>query len=218
LETIDTLIIGAGPAGLTTAYSLTKAGHGVIVIEQDKHYVGGISWTVSYKGFLSDIGGDRCFSKSREVVALWNEIRPDDFLVRPRLSRIYYAGKFYAYPMKAFEALRNLGLAQSIACLASYAYARAFPIRDPKTFHQWMRNEFGERLYTIFFKTYTEKVWGMDCDEISADWAAQRIKGLNLLKALVDGVRRSLVQLVLLSSGACGGFMRTMANNRRDAR
>ena len=151
METIDTLIIGAGPAGLTTAYSLAKAGHGVIVIEQDKHYVGGISRTVTYKGFLFDIGGHRFFSKSREVVALWDEILPDDFLVRPRLSRIYYAGKFYAYPLKAFEALRNLGLAQSMACLA-YAYARAFPVRDPKTFHHWMRNEFGERLYAIFFK------------------------------------------------------------------
>jgi protoporphyrinogen oxidase len=192
LETVDTLVIGAGPAGLTTAYSLAKAGHGVIVIEQDKQYVGGISRTVSYKGFLFDIGGHRFFSKSREVVDLWNEILPNDFLLRPRLSRIYYAGKFYAYPLKAFEALRNLGLWQSIACVASYAYARAFPIRDPKTFHQWMRNEFGERLFSIFFKTYTEKVWGMSCDEISADWAAQRIKGLNLWKALADGLRRSL--------------------------
>jgi protoporphyrinogen oxidase len=192
VETIDTLIIGAGPAGLTAAYRLAKAGHGVVVIEQDKHYVGGLSRTVSYKGFLFDIGGHRFFSKSREVVDLWNEILPDDFLERPRLSRIYYAGKFYAYPLKAFEALRNLGLAQSIACLSSYAHARAFPIRDAKTFHQWMRNEFGERLFSIFFKTYTEKVWGMDCDEISADWAAQRINGLNLSKALMDGVKRSL--------------------------
>jgi protoporphyrinogen oxidase len=192
VETIDTLIIGAGPAGLTTAYRLAKAGHGVVVIEQDKHYVGGISRTVSYKGFLFDIGGHRFFSKSREVVALWNEILPDDFLDRPRLSRIYYAGKFYAYPLKAFEALRNLGFKQSIACVTSYAHARAFPIHDPKTFHQWMHNEFGERLFSIFFKTYTEKVWGMDCDEISADWAAQRIKGLNLSKALIDGVTRSL--------------------------
>lgn len=118
----------------------------------------------------------------REVVALWNEILPDDFLVRPRLLRIYYAGKFYAYPLKAFEALRNLGLAQSIRCLASYVYARAFPVRDPKTFHQWMRNHFDERFFSISFKTYTEKVWGMDCDEISADWAAQRIKGLDVSK------------------------------------
>ena len=192
MKTTDTLIIGAGPAGLTTAYSLVKTGHGVTVIEQDKHYVGGISRTVSYKGYLFDIGGHGFFSKSREVVALWDEILPDDFLLRPRLSRIYYAGKFYAYPLKVFEALRNLGLAQSIACIASYAYARAFPVREPKTFHQWMRNEFGERLFSIFFKTYTEKVWGMDCDEISADWAAQRIKGLNLAKALADGLRRSL--------------------------
>ena len=192
METIDTLIIGAGPAGLTTAYQLAKAGHDVAVIEQDKDYVGGISRTVFYKGFLFDIGGHRFFSKSREVVALWNEILPDDFLTRPRLSRIYYGGKFYAYPLKAFEALRNLGLWQSAACLASYAYARAFPIQNPKTFHQWMRNEFGERLFSIFFKTYTEKVWGMDCDEISADWAAQRIKGLNFFKALTDGLQRSL--------------------------
>ncbi|MFZ3328930.1 MAG: NAD(P)/FAD-dependent oxidoreductase [Methylocella sp.] len=192
METTDTLIIGAGPAGLTTAYRLAKAGQGVVVIEQDKHYVGGISRTVSYKDFLFDIGGHRFFSKSREVVALWNEILPDDFLDRPRLSRIYYAGKFYAYPLKAFEALRNLGFKQSLACLASYAHARAFPIRDPRTFHQWMRNEFGERLFSIFFKTYTEKVWGMDCDAISADWAAQRIKGLNLTKAIIDGVARSL--------------------------
>ncbi len=192
METTDTLIIGAGPAGLTTAYSLAKSGHGVTVVEQDKHYVGGISRTVSYKGYLFDIGGHRFFSKSREVIALWDEILPDDFLLRPRLSRIYYAGKFYTYPLKAFEALRNLGVAQSIACIVSYAYARAFPIRAPKTFHQWMRNEFGERLFSIFFKTYTEKVWGMDCDEISADWAAQRIRGLNLAKALADGLRRSL--------------------------
>ncbi|MGC2220959.1 MAG: NAD(P)/FAD-dependent oxidoreductase [Methylocella sp.] len=192
METTDTLIIGAGPAGLTTAYRLAKAGHRVVVIEQDKHYVGGISRTVSYKDFLFDIGGHRFFSKSREVVALWNEILPDDFLDRPRLSRIYYAGKFYTYPLKAFEALRNLGFKQSLACLASYAHARAFPIRDPRTFHQWMRNEFGERLFSIFFKTYTEKVWGMDCDAISADWAAQRIKGLNLTKAIIDGLARSL--------------------------
>jgi len=107
VETIDTLIIGAGPAGLTTAYRLAKAGHNVAVIEQDKDYVGGISRTVSHKGFLFDIGGHRLFSKSREIEELWNEILPDDFLTRPRLSRIFYGGKFYAYPLKAFEALRK---------------------------------------------------------------------------------------------------------------
>jgi protoporphyrinogen oxidase len=188
----DNLIIGAGPAGLTTAYSLAKAGAKVTVLERDPRYVGGISRTVDYKGFLFDIGGHRFFSKSREVVELWNEILPDDFIERPRLSRLYYGGKFYAYPLRAFEALGNLGLWESALCMASFGWAKLFPIRAPRTFHQWVRNQFGERLFSIFFKTYTEKVWGMSCDEIAADWAAQRIKGLDLLGAVLDGVKRSL--------------------------
>jgi protoporphyrinogen oxidase len=189
---IETIVIGAGPAGLTGAYTLAKNGRDVLVLEQDPIYVGGISRTASYKGFLFDIGGHRFFSKSREIVDLWNEILPDDFLERPRLSRIFYRGKFYAYPLKAFEALKNLGLLESARCMASFAYAKAVPVKNPRSFHQWVRNQFGERLFSIFFKTYTEKVWGMGCDEISADWAAQRIKGLSLGAAIVDGLRRSL--------------------------
>ncbi len=189
---VDNLIIGAGPAGLTTAYCLAKAGAEVLVLERDPRYVGGISRTVNYKGFLFDIGGHRFFSKAREVVELWDEILPDDFIERPRLSRIYYGGKFYAYPLRAFEALTNLGLIESALCMASFGWAQARPVRDPKTFHEWVRNQFGERLFSIFFKTYTEKVWGMSCDEISADWAAQRIKGLDLASAIFDGVKRSL--------------------------
>jgi protoporphyrinogen oxidase len=192
LQRTDIFIIGAGPAGLTTAYTLAKAGRDLTIIEKDPVYVGGISRTVNYKGFLFDIGGHRFFSKSKEVVALWDEILPDDFIERPRLSRIFYRGKFYSYPLKAFEALRNLGLMQSTACMVSFAFAKLFPVRSPKTFHQWVRNQFGERLFSIFFKTYTEKVWGMGCDEISADWAAQRIKGLSLGAAILDGLRRSL--------------------------
>ena len=188
---IDNLIIGAGPAGLTTAYCLAKAGAPVLVLEQDPRYVGGISRTVDYKGFLFDIGGHRFFSKAKEVVDLWDEILPDDFIERPRLSRIYYGGKFYAYPLKAFEALRNLGLIESAICMASFGWATVFPVREPRTFHQWVRNQFGERLFSIFFKTYTEKVWGMSCDEISADWAAQRIKGLDLASAIFDALKRS---------------------------
>ncbi|WP_363350367.1 NAD(P)/FAD-dependent oxidoreductase [Methylocystis echinoides] len=191
-DIIETIIIGAGPAGLTAAYTLAKQGRGALVLEQDPVYVGGISRTASYKGFLFDIGGHRFFSKSKEIVDLWNEILPDDFLERPRLSRIYYRGKFYAYPLKAFEALKNLGLVESALCMASFAYAKAFPVKSPRTFHAWVRNQFGERLFGIFFKTYTEKVWGMGCDEISADWAAQRIKGLSLGAAIADGLRRSL--------------------------
>jgi len=188
----DVLVIGAGPAGLTAAYCLTKQARSVLVIERDPVYVGGISRTVDYKGFLFDIGGHRFFSKSKEVVALWRDILPDDFITRPRLSRIYYNGKFFSYPLRAFEALLKLGVFTSAACLMSYAYAKVFPLPRARTFHDWVRNQFGERLFQIFFKTYTEKVWGMSCDEISADWAAQRIKGLDLATAVLNGLKRSL--------------------------
>ena len=178
-------IIGAGPAGLTAAYLLTRAGVAVTVLERDPTYVGGISRTVEYNGFRFDIGGHRFFSKSREVEDLWTELLGDDLLQRPRSSRIYYGGKFYAYPLKAGEALRNLGLWESARCVASYAKARLFPVPDPRTFEDWVSNQFGRRLFGIFFKTYTEKVWGMNCREISADWAAQRIKGLSLSSAIM---------------------------------
>ncbi len=187
----DILVIGAGPAGLTAAYCLVKETPSVIVIEKDPQYVGGISRTVRHGNFLFDIGGHRFFSKSKEVVELWREILPDDFITRPRLSRIFYRGKFYSYPLNAFEALRNLGIFTSVACMVSYVYARFFPIASPHSFHDWVRNQFGERLFQIFFKTYTEKVWGMPCDEISADWAAQRIKGLNLSVAIKNALKHS---------------------------
>ncbi len=189
---VDVLVIGAGPAGLTAAYCLTKEMPSVLVIEKDPVYVGGISRTVRYMDYLFDIGGHRFFSKSKDVVDLWREILPDDFIERPRLSRIYYGGKYYSYPLSAFEALTNLGVFRSAACVLSYAYARVNPIKDPATFHQWVRNQFGEKLFSIFFKTYTEKVWGMSCDEISADWAAQRIKGLDLGVAIKNALTRSL--------------------------
>ena len=185
------LIIGAGPAGLTASYLLTKAGRSVTVLEQDPLLVGGISRTVNYKGYLFDIGGHRFFSKSREVVDLWNELLPDDFIERPRLSRIYYGGKYYSYPLKAFEALSNLGIFTSFLCVLSYGWAKLTPVAEPKSFHQWVRNQFGEKLFSIFFRTYTEKVWGMSCDDISADWAAQRIKGLSLGSAIANALLRS---------------------------
>ncbi len=189
---VDVAIIGAGPAGLTAAYLLTKAGKRVTVIERDPVYVGGISRTVEHDGFRFDIGGHRFFSKSKEVVDLWNEILPDDFIQRPRMSRIYYDGHFYSYPLRAFEALGNLGLWRSTLCMASYLRWKLFPKKDAKSFQDWTINQFGSKLFNIFFKTYTEKVWGMPCDEISADWAAQRIKGLSLGGAVLDGLKRSL--------------------------
>jgi protoporphyrinogen oxidase len=187
----EVFIVGAGPAGLTAAYCLSLQEPSVLVIEKDPVYVGGISRTVRYKDFLFDVGGHRFFSKSKEVMDLWQEILPRDFIERPRLSRIFYGGKYYSYPLSAFQALANLGVFTSAACMLSYAYARVRPIRDARTFHQWVRNQFGERLFSIFFKTYTEKVWGMSCDEISADWAAQRIKGLNLGVAIVNALARA---------------------------
>ena len=209
----EALIIGAGPAGLTAAYQLTKAGKRVLVIEQDEHSVGGISRTANYKNYLFDIGGHRFFSKSREVVDLWNEILPDDFIDRPRLSRIFYGNKFYSYPLNGFEALRNLGIIESSLCMLSYAFARVRPIVNPRTFHQWVRNQFGERLFSIFFKTYTEKVWGMSCDDISADWAAQRIKGLDLGAAVINALKRSFRGNRVQTSG--GPVIKTLIESFR---
>ena len=190
--TVDVAIIGAGPAGLTAGYLLTRQGKSVAIIEKDGTYVGGISRTVEHDGYRFDIGGHRFFSKSQQVVDLWNEILPDDFIQRPRMSRIYYEGKFYSYPLRAFEALTNLGVLRSTACMVSYGWSKLFPVKDVRSFEDWTSNQFGKTLYSIFFKTYTEKVWGMPCNEMSADWAAQRIKGLSLWGAVVDGLKRSL--------------------------
>jgi protoporphyrinogen oxidase len=181
-------IIGAGPAGLTAAYLLSKQQVDVTVLEADAKYVGGISRTARYKGFHFDIGGHRFFSKSKEVEDFWTEILPEDMLQRPRSSRIFYRGKFFSYPLKAGEALFKLGILESVRCVLSYLKARLLPIRDPKSFQDWVTNQFGSRLFNIFFKTYTEKVWGMSCKEISADWAAQRIKGLSLKTAILNAL------------------------------
>lgn len=189
------VVVGAGPAGLTAAYFLAKEGVQVTVLEADPTYVGGISRTVEHRSpaagggcFRFDIGGHRFFSKSREVEDLWTELLGDDLVDRPRKSRILYGGKFYSYPLSAAEALRNLGPFETARCILSYAFARAFPVRNPRSFEDWVRNQFGRRLYGIFFKTYTEKVWGMPCTEISADWAAQRIKGLSLSSAILHAL------------------------------
>ena len=181
-------IIGAGPAGLTAGYLLSKESVDVVVLEADPVYVGGISRTVTYKGFHFDIGGHRFFSKSKAVEDLWTEILPNDMLVRPRSSRIFYDGKFFSYPLKPFEALLKLGVLKSTLCILSWLKARLFRVRNPRNFEEWVSNQFGKRLFNTFFKSYTEKVWGMSCKEISADWAAQRIKGLSLASAIKDAL------------------------------
>jgi protoporphyrinogen oxidase len=181
-------IIGAGPAGLTAAYLLSKNKVDVVVLEADPTYVGGISRTAKYKGFHFDIGGHRFFSKSKAVEDLWTEILPNDMLQRPRSSKIYYDGKFFTYPLKPFEALIKLGIIRSTLCVLSWLKARVLPVRHPRNFEEWVSNQFGKRLFNIFFKSYTEKVWGMSCKQISADWAAQRIKGLSLGSAIKNAL------------------------------
>ena len=145
--------MGAGPAGLTAAYELMKHGVPVTVLEKDPRQVGGLARTVEHKGYRFDIGGHRFFSKNEAVEELWTEILGDEMLSRGRLSRIYYRGRFFAYPIQAFNALWNLGPIEAVLCLASYAHARLRPVKNPRTLEDWVRNQFGWRLYSIFFKT-----------------------------------------------------------------
>lgn len=191
-------IIGAGPAGLTAGYLLAKNGVATTILEADPVYVGGISRTARYKGFHFDIGGHRFFSKSKTVEDFWNEILPDDMLERPRSSRIFYRKKFFSYPLRPFEALIKLGPFCSLLCLLSWLKARLFPVPNPRNFADWVSNQFGRRLFEIFFKSYTEKVWGMSCREISSDWATQRIKGLSLGSAIRHALlpRRDRAQMI----------------------
>jgi protoporphyrinogen oxidase len=179
-ESRHVVVMGAGPAGLTAAYELLKRNVPVTVVEKDPKQVGGLARTVEHKGYRFDIGGHRFFSKNTEVEDLWTEILGPEMLMRGRLSRIYYRGRFFAYPIKAVNALWNLGPLEALLCLASYARARLQPIKNPTTLEDWVRNQFGWRLFSVFFKTYTEKVWGISTKELSADWAAQRIKSLDL--------------------------------------
>ena len=186
----DVVIIGGGPAGLTAAYQLSKQGHQTTVIEQDS-VVGGLSRTVNYKGFRFDIGGHRFFTKIPEVRQIWRELLSEEFLKRPRLSRIYYQNQFFQYPLQPFDALRKLGPVEALRILGSYCHARVRPTAEEASFEQWVSNRFGHRLYEMFFKTYTEKVWGIPGSEISADWASQRIQNLSLLVAISNAIFRS---------------------------
>jgi len=178
------VVIGAGPAGLTAAYQLVKRGVPVTVVEGDA-MVGGISRTAERDGWRFDMGGHRFFTKVPAVEALWHEILPaEEFLLRPRMSRIYYDGKLFDYPLRAGNALRQLGPIEALRCVGSYLWARVHPPKDQTTLEGWVAARFGYRLYGIFFRTYTEKLWGVPASEIQADWAAQRIKNLSLSAAI----------------------------------
>src|SRR5581483_3761053 len=185
----NVVVIGAGPAGLTAAYVLaTRYGIESTILESDSQ-VGGISRTVERDGWRFDIGGHRFFTKVPEVESLWHEILPDeDFMLRPRMSRIFYDGKYYDYPLKASNALRNLGVVEAFRCVASYAWARIRPPKDQSTLEGWIVARFGWRLYSHFFKTYNEKLWGVPVNALPADFAAQRIKNLSLSSAVINAV------------------------------
>ncbi|NWG47198.1 MAG: NAD(P)/FAD-dependent oxidoreductase [Alphaproteobacteria bacterium] len=182
-------IIGGGPAGLTAAYELQKRSktHKPVVLEGGK-LVGGIARTESHKGFRFDIGGHRFFTKVPEVNAMWHEVLGKDFITVPRLSRIYYRGRFYDYPLNLFNALFNLGPYESVRIVLSYLKWRLFPHKTEDTYEQWVMNRFGGRLYAHFFRSYTKKVWGIPPSTIRADWAAQRIKNLSLIKAVWNAI------------------------------
>ena len=182
------VIIGAGPAGLTAAFQFHKAGVASTILEADEQ-VGGISRTAQRDGWRFDIGGHRFFTKVQPVEDLWHEILPDeDFLMRPRKSRIFYEGKYYDYPIKATNALKNLGPVEAVRCVASYAAAQVRPPKDQTNYEGWLVARFGWRLYRTFFKTYTEKLWGVPVSEMPADWAAQRVKGLSLGNAIMHAL------------------------------
>jgi protoporphyrinogen oxidase len=179
------VVIGGGPAGLTAAYILAKDGVKVTVLEADD-IVGGISRTARYNGYRFDIGGHRFFTKVTPVEEFWKEILGSEFISVPRLSRIHYGGKYFDYPLKAWNALSGLGIWNAVMIVMSYFWSHMRPFPVEENFEQWVSNRFGKRLYRIFFKTYTEKVWGIPCTEIRAEWAAQRIQGLSLAKAILN--------------------------------
>jgi protoporphyrinogen oxidase len=184
-ETQNLTVLGAGPAGLTAAYEAQRleTGHRPVILEAGA-LVGGIARTESHDGFRFDIGGHRFFTKVPEIAQLWEEIMGADFITVPRKSRIYYGGKFYDYPLRISNALGNLGTREAAHTMASYAKWRIFPSKTEDNLEEWVMNRFGGRLYGHFFRSYTEKVWGIPCTEIAADWAEQRIKNLSLSKAV----------------------------------
>ena len=184
-------VLGAGPAGLAAADALAERGAGVRLFERDGQ-VGGMCRTVEQNGYRFDLGGHRFFTRFDEVEALWHDLLGDDLLRRNRKSRILYGGSLFEYPLSVPDVVGGLGPVEAARCLVSYAQARARPRGDEQSFEDWVRNRFGDRLFETFFQTYTEKVWGMPCSEIGAEWAAQRIKKLDLATAVKDAVLRPL--------------------------
>src|ERR671933_61739 len=179
----QTVVLGGGPAGLTAGYLLSQRGWPVVVLEAEDQ-VGGLAKTVERDGFRFDLGGHRFFTKSLEVDRLWDEILGNEFLLRPRLSRIYWNRKFLHYPLQGPDVVRQLGPVELTRVSASYLRAALSPKGEEESYEEWVQNRFGRRLFELFFRSYTEKVWGVPTSEIRAEWAAQRIKGLSFTSAV----------------------------------
>lgn len=181
----QTIIIGAGPAGLAAGYYLAKNNKNVVLFEKDS-LVGGLSKTILYKGCYFDVGGHRFFTRIPEVESLWQEVLGNKLLKRTRISRIFYRNKFFNYPLNLLNILSNIGLINSLWCFLSYFASRLTSSNKTNSFEDYIVRHFGRRLYRIFFKGYTEKVWGISCSNLSCDWAAERIKGLSFIAALTS--------------------------------
>jgi len=197
-DSIGTAILGAGPAGLTAAHVLARRHHPGAVFEADGT-VGGIAKTIEFNGYRFDLGGHRFFTKIEPIQRLWEEMLGDDFLTRPRLSRIFYKGKYFSYPITAKDVVGRLGLFESTLCALSYLWASRHRKAEAETFEEWVTSRFGRRLYDAFFRSYTEKLWGIPGSEIRALWAAQRIKNFSLAKAVLNilGLRREHVTTLI---------------------
>ncbi|MFN3360709.1 MAG: GtrA family protein [Pseudanabaenaceae cyanobacterium] len=222
-------VLGAGPAGLAAAYTLTKqqlsanpASPPTVCVLERENAVGGLAKSITYRGFILDYGPHRFFTKITPVLDLWQEVLGADQVTVNRLTRIYYQKKYFSYPLKAWEVLKTIGFWQSLEIVISYLQARLFPNKNPRNFAEWVTSKFGKKLFQIFFEGYTEKLWGIKCTEISAEWAAQRIKGLSLGKAIRnalfgnDGKVKSLVEQFQFPKLGSGQLYEKMAAYLRE--
>ncbi|TSC66086.1 MAG: amine oxidase [Candidatus Berkelbacteria bacterium Gr01-1014_85] len=215
---VNIVILGAGPSGLGAGYEFSKHQQPVTIFDTHK-IIGGLARTIKFKGNLFDVGPHRFYTKDKTVLKLWEETLGTDFLHVPRLTRIYYRNRFFDYPIKAGNVLKNLGLFETGLMLLSYFWAMIAPKKKAISFEDWISQKFGKKLYRTFFKTYTEKVWGVPCHEIDARWAAQRIKGLNLTEVITNALMpkrakvRSLISEFRYPTKGAGMMYETMANN-----